>query len=79
MAAPVNPASGERGVEDAVGSELVDEPIGDAEDAPSFDILAEENDPVIGAHDLAVGALDGFGDGCLRHGRLGVGWAVESA
>ena len=62
------PRFGERGVEDAVGPELVEEPVGDAEDAAGFHILAEEDDAVVVAHDLAMGALDGFGDGCLRHG-----------
>ena len=59
---------GERRVEDAVGSEALQEPVGGAEDAAlGGDILAEDEDRGILLHGASERQIDGLDQGNLGH------------
>ena len=66
---------GEGGVEDTLGAELVEQALGDAEDASGLDVLAQQDDALVVAQGVAQAFAERLGQGHLAHGAAPYGAA----
>src|SRR5690606_25019649 len=63
-----DPGLGQRGVEAALLAEVAGEPVGDPEDAAeAADVLAEDQDVLVGGEGVAQGPVERPGEGDLAH------------